>query len=630
MRFVLGLVLFMFTCTHAFANEDVDNLIGQLQQQSDLSETTKKESIGHVSILTRQDIDMLRLSNIKELLKYVRFLGYSENELGLPEAFYSPYSSKSETYLKVYIDNQPLSSPYLGSSLQFFANINLNFIDNIEIYWGLPSFTFGLGTSYTIIKLNTKKPNRENTTTLNIQGGSYGTYDANGYAAYEYDDFSYLLSVDVNHLNRKNQYKHKDFPLKRNQNTNYLYSNFTYKKNHKFTFSALKAKYDTFIGLSGTMKPTNNNLKLYNLYFAYDFVSNDNSVKFNISYSNNYAKIHDEADPILDFSQNYKITSSHKEPNDSLASMFLSKEFTTDNNTLEIGIKAQAKKYTINSLRLNNKKNIQDNSYNKERITSIYFENKYLINEKNLLVAAGIFSKYFRNSYAPDENFYGLRAGYIHNDNFWFLKTYIFYNTQPKDFYQFYNYGSFVNKIAKSESTLAYSAELGVKDEFTEGIFSYGKMNLKNKTRKNKIQLELYSFSFLYNFNIQNYIKSVLWYAKFNLGDNATFIEPEIIRRKGAFVTFFNNYEKFNFANTLSYYYYDAIDEGDYSFDTTISYNANKNLQFYIKGQNLFKSAQKGNFVTINNNINTGLPILTKGTFDLYDRVILLGVEYSF
>lgn len=621
-NFLILLILFF---SPLFSDDDINNILYQIQKQSDLSKKTKKESVGHVSVFTRDDLNKLRLTSLKELLNYVRFASYTENALGFPDPFYTTKNpAVNDMALKIYLDDRAIYSSYFGTGIQFYGKINLNFIDHIEIYWGVPSFNFGISTGYNVIKLYTKYPKRENSTTLNSFIGSYGTYDINGIAAYEYEDFGYLLSIDKANLRQKNAYLYENFPLERDLTNEYLYSKF-YTKNHQLTLSLLHGKYDNFIGFSEHIKPQENYTKFTDLYFAYNYLSDDESLKIYAGYTQGKHNSYDQGDPLITIDKNQNIDKWYAITKERLFDVHIAKLFDFDKYDLEVGLKGRYKDYKVTKNEINGINILPVQNYNKEITTSFYFENKYLFDQNNLLISSMKYDKFFRNGGVKDSSSFSARVGYIYNSNFWFSKTFAIYSKNPEGIYQFLNYVNFSKLANKKQELKAINTELGFHVNKADIALTYGLMSSKNSALSS-IDMNLYSITFNYEFDLQNSFKSAFWLYSNNYAKNTTEDTTKKLK-KGAYIALLNRYHKFDFANSLFYYSLETDEKNFFSFDTTITYNATDKLSFYIKGKNLFNDKLTQTFTK-----KASYPEEKETSVDvsMQDRVVYFGIEYSF
>lgn len=607
----------------SFSSDEIKNILYEIQKESDLSKQTKQESVGHVSVFTRSDLDKLRLTSLKELLNYVRFASYTENALGFTDPFYTTKNpAVNDMALKVYLDDRAIYSSYFGTGIQFYGKINLNFIDHIEIYWGVPSFSFGISTGYNVIKLYTKSPTRENSTSIGAYVGSYGTYGVDGISAYEYEDFGYLLSLSGGNLRQKKAYLHKDFALKRDIENEFLYTKF-YTKNHSLAFSLLRADYDNFIGFSELIKPEKNYTKLIDIYFSYNYLSDDESLKMYIGYTNGKHKSYDQGNPLIFQSENEKIYNWHAITKEELLDTHIAKVLKFDKFDFEIGFKGRYKHYKVTENKINNINILPAQDYNTEITTSLYAENKYLFNQHNLLVSSIKFDKFFRNADVKNTSSFNARLGYIYNSNLYFFKTFATYSTNLEGIYQFLNYVNFSNYAHKKQELKAINTEFGVHLDKADISLTYGLLSSKNDNEP--INLSLYSVVFNYDFDLKNSLKSSFWLHSNRYAKNITKESKRL--KKGAYVTLLNTYEKFDFANSLFYFSLDTKDKNFFSLDTTITYNATNNLLFFIKGKNLLGDRLSQTFTK-----KAYYPVKKETSVDIamYDRAVYIGFEYSF
>lgn len=627
------IIMFSFS----FAKDNIKPILETIGKEDDLSLQTKRESVGHLSVFTRQDIDRMRLRTLKDLFHFIRFMGYNENDLGLSDPLYGPYQPITESNTRVYINERALIFPYQGSGIQFFGQIGLSHIDHIEIYWGVPSFSFGIGTSATIIKLYTKEPSRENTKVIGGMVGTNGSFNGYAYSAYQYDDFSYLLSIDASHLKRKKLYYHQNYPLSRDQDGLNIFTQFDID-NHKITFNALKGKFDNFLGSSFSMTPTYNKSDFLNLYFGWDYLSDDD-LSVSVGFSHTDTKKNEEAYGFLGFIPNSLIPYSkyNSKLKENLLDVHIAKEWQLGQNSFLLGYRGRFKTYNFNKLKFNNIDSFKDFPYNKELTSSLYFENNYLLNESNLILFSGKLEQYLRNGKVKDEFSYSARLGYIHNEKNWYAKAFLFYGKNPHAYYHLKNHRFFKYEPKKQETAFAITSELGYK--FDNSNISIAIAQVRNDKQtlfnplimqtqdiKKELKLNLASLEYNYDFNELNKISSVLWVNRANWGDYRVKDEPQKVIFKGGTISLGNNFNKFSLENILSLYHDDNVNEAYWNYNIILTYKFSRKLEFFLKGENLFDDGNEMKYIRIN-------PILKTANIlnaPLYDRVVYLGMEYSF
>lgn len=631
------IILMFFSFNFSFADDILKPILESIGKEDDLSVKTKRESVGHLSVFTRQDLDRMRFRTLKDLFHYIRFMGYNENSFGLTDPLYGPYQPVTESNTRVYINERALIFPYQGSGIQFYGQIGLSHIDHVEIYWGVPSFSFGIGTSATIIKLYTKEPSRENTSVIGALVGTNSSLSGYGYTAYQYDDFSYLLSIEASHLKREKLYLHDGYPLSRDQDGVNIFTKFTID-NHNFTFNALKGKFDNFLGSSFSMKPTYNKSDLLNLYFGWDYVSDD-GITASIGVSHANTKVAERADDIMGFMPNSLIPYSKYNTNiqEDLLDIHFAKEWQIGNNSFSLGYRGRNKQYNLSKLSYNDIDVFKDFPYNNELTSSLYFENNYLLDKSNLILFSGKLEHYLRNGGVKDEFAYSARLGYIHNEENWHSKTFIFYGRNPHAYYHLKNHRFFDYPQKKQETALAVTTEL--KYKFNNSSISAAIGQVRNdkqtlfnplimQTQKinNELVLNLATIEYKHDFDELNKFSVMYWLNKANWGDYQIKNRPDKITYQGGTIALSNNFNKFSLDNILSVYQDDNVNEYYLNYNLILTYKVNRKLEFFIKGENLFDNGNETKYIRINPILKTANMI----NAPLYERVVYFGMEYSF
>ncbi|MEA3227557.1 MAG: hypothetical protein U9P38_00630, partial [Campylobacterota bacterium] len=136
--------LFIVFALNAFLNADeIDLLLSDIENKTDLSEQTKLENSGISLIYTRDDIDRMQAKYLKDILKSNATFGYNENKFGMTDPLTSgtdiPFSS---SIMRVFIDNQEITGGMFGSGIVTHGNIDLGFVDHIEIYTQSPTYEY--------------------------------------------------------------------------------------------------------------------------------------------------------------------------------------------------------------------------------------------------------------------------------------------------------------------------------------------------------------------------------------------------------------------------------------------------------------------------------------------------------
>lgn len=144
MKKVLSISILLMSFYQVLGAESIDNLLGVYAQEADLSNKTKKESAGHVTVYTRHDLDRMQVKSLSELLKNIAYFKYNEDTYGYTDLTYQDFQPSKSNSFRVYLNNYEIVTPYHGKGLTLFSQIDFGLIDHVEIYRGIPSFEFGI------------------------------------------------------------------------------------------------------------------------------------------------------------------------------------------------------------------------------------------------------------------------------------------------------------------------------------------------------------------------------------------------------------------------------------------------------------------------------------------------------
>ena len=141
---------------------------------------TKDESAGNLIVYTRDDLERMQVESLKDILKSLRGFTYLENRFGQPDILNADpitYYSKS---VRIYLNENELLTSLSGSGFIIFGDMEMDFIDHVEIYEGFPSFDIGVEPATIVIRLYTKSPKHdEGGGRVKAMLGSHGTNKEN-------------------------------------------------------------------------------------------------------------------------------------------------------------------------------------------------------------------------------------------------------------------------------------------------------------------------------------------------------------------------------------------------------------------------------------------------------------------
>lgn len=419
--FLIFILSLFFTTLNA---QDLDALLRLYKSESELSKKTKDENAGNLIIYTREDLERMQVETLQDLFKSDRYFRYIENRRGEPDPLNADPLSYSSRAIKIYLNNTELAIPIAGTGIMLFGNMEMDFIDHVEIYQGFPSFEFAIEPALVIIKLYTKTPKKDAGSRIKVLASPNGANKENIYTAdISENDIRYFLYA--NHSdNIRDKYKLEDKTLKRDTHTNHFYGSFA-KDDYKLEFNALNSKQDEFLGglPYAVPKDADKSTNYLNTSFSAKFLQ-DKTLSFQASYLYMDAEYNAEYSPAL--APSLGGYSTYNQSADSQAfTALLKKEYNLDKNTLSIGTQYRYKQFNFNDLKLDDVITPTSQKYNKEDIYSVFLEDAFSLTQSDLLSLSIMVQYYERNKDMKSESPLQLRLSYIKSTDSFLAKTFL-------------------------------------------------------------------------------------------------------------------------------------------------------------------------------------------------------------
>ncbi len=636
----------------------LSSLLGRYTQLGDLSQKTKKESAGNVIVFTRADLDRMKVKSVGELIQYIPFIRYNEDENGLINITYAPYQYGTFVPIVVYLNDKEVYAPFFVSGMQILSGIDMDYIDHVEVYLGVPTYDIGIHSSLYVIKLYTKKGFRENST---VVGSYYGTYHTNNqyiYSGKGTENNNYFLYFDRSHLNRKRAHYTSPvgntYTFSKNSDNYYFYGELD-KGNLKLYGENLWASKDNYICQSWDLTT-----KRAHSYFNYlsgggEYLSNDGTFKINAYYSYFVVKSdHKSEHPIglvvsppliLTYNNFYtKVWGDVLDTN-------VEKRLRLHNNELLLGFFGRYKHYHFDKYKtyipyIKGNVDLYVPRFNKEYLYDFYMEEKYLINPRNLFVFSSKIERHMPNGGVRNFTLFGLKGGYIYNGNNITLKGFVAYKSNPISSYLLFRQKLDGESRVSPSRTLVYTVEANYK----KGNSSYDVLLVRDENRKfiyfnghynnydKDFALNGVSLTYKYNFDPFNKIVLNGWYVR---ADNVPALHEKLSDVKnlmgsmegkdanffGGYISLFNRFGNFSLFNSLSYRGIFNDNRPSFNLCSTITYNPKDRLTIYLKGINLLNRGVTTTYIAVNP--LTG-KVSTLNHVQPIDRTVWVGVEYSF
>ena len=561
----------------------------------------------------------MQFDKLSDVLKYVKVTSFQKTRFGVNSLVLLGAVSQFPSSIRLYLNDKDLSSVYTDSPFFNYSNLSLSHIDHIEVYLGAAAIKLGNYPSSIVVKLYTKKPERENGTIIKERVYNNHSNITDIFTAQTIDENSdYLILINKNKKNDKIEFFNKQQTYE-NSTQNYAYLNYRYKYS-LFEFSYLDIKGVTFMGLStdnGPDAPNRKNLTNREYYFIYSY--DNNNYKFNFSYSSNdisYKENNKKKDGGLYLPQystimkiplpmggmkTVPLTPTFVEDNRNLKkyNFSLSKKFNTEKSHLFTSISMQLRENNLKTLNYKlNGKIIDGKNSNTIKLLKNYsavMEEQYNLNNRNLIFASLKGDKYIGDGDYKSVNNYVGRLGYISipTDRFK-LKTFLTRSYTPVTIL-----AQELTKTKNLKQTIANAVTIELNYKKGQHNFSggYGWTKLKNlitynqngATNLDKLLIAKYLMvGYKYCFDLLNKIE--LDYSKMFMKNNFSSTESIIAK----YISTFGKYDLFGgLVFNSPYEKYGVKVKSSYNVDVGINYHLNKVVTVKAKGENIFDSSSE-------------------------------------
>ncbi len=627
------LILFILYVGLASAQENIISLMKKYEETSDLSEKTKRETLGHIYVLTRKDLDIMKARTLKDILRSIPMFHYFPNRFGVYTLLNPGERAGIAIKYRLFIDNQEVSSIHTSNPFLAYDHYPLDHINHVEIYYSLGAISVSSEPSQLIIKLYTKEPERENSSSVR---GAYS----------QKSDYAGSLLITRNISNKEsflflvNQsfYNYKTVSLPNgNIYRDTLVRNFFFKyryKNLLLETGYTSSDRDIFTGFSLNSVPDKGGIKTQDFYinFASHWLA-DNSLKFVISYdvqNRDYYELNREGlfYPLQVFNPDNPVVEYNDCRKFERYSFNLEKRFNKGRNSFLTGVSFIYNRQTINRINYRLADNTVSDSYNEEKfskIISLYVEEIFQL-ERNVSIIGGLKVDRYKFYTMKSKTDYILRIGVASVlGNSVYLKGFLSRSYLLPSFFLLEN--AYENKL-EPITVYVFSSELGyqinskhkisllVQDYLAKNHYDFDK-NKKRFINGNSKRYKVLSFLYRFEPNLFNSIEVNYWLT--NQGD--TVFSPN----KGGYIKIFTEYKSFKIYNELVYkssykpLFYNFGDSIDYSI--SVSYDFFDGWTVIFKGQNLFDRSAK---------VVRAFPYGTPSSYGSYDRTIWLGISKTF
>jgi len=612
---------------------DIYNLLKKYEEVSDLSEKTKKESLGHVLVFTRKDLEIMQAYTLGDVLRLVPLYNFMPNQYGVETLMIPGRPILVPFIFKLYIDDHEVSSLHTFNPFLVYDRYPLDNIDHIEIYYTAGAISVSNEPSQVIIKLYTKVAGRENASKLRLTGSTDKSYTISFFQAKSLGkNMCYLISFSKSQLKFTEPVIHNE-TINRDQYRNNLFTKFRYFDT-QIEFSVSQVSRNGFMGLALDRAPEMAKAKSIDSYltvtqlldettkliFAYDYQNrkykeenraSDGGIRMPYYYTPGRPVIFYEED--IDF---------HK------YSVSLNKDIETGRNDLLIGTflryyKQEPEKVnyadTVQKYDITNEQFRVENFY----IASVYAEDSFLLNKHNRIIGGVKYDKYKYHG-QKSQCKTNLRVGLISflNDNVMFKgfasHSYILPSLMLVE-------ASADRKLNPVKVTI-FTGETRIKIGESKLSFTVKYYKVRNfmvisqtgiyNADRHKI---FKGYSFSYSKPLNRFINVELNYWFVAVGDF------EFSPYKGGYGRFSGEYKRVQFYADIVYKgsfkpFGEKIDEA-YNLRAAFSYKLPQDWYIKVVGENLLNSSEKVSYINA---------FGETGYFSAYPRRILFTIEKVF
>ena len=624
--------IFIILYSNILLAYDMDQMLDLYRKNSDLSEKTKDESLGHLTVYTRDDIERMQAHNLSELLNSQRSFRYNENLLGMPDVLHSDPAVYSSGVVKIFINNHEITSAFAGSGLFIYGNIDLGFVDHVEIYEGSTSSSVSTEPAIVTIKLYSKDPAREAGT--NIQGyvASRGSHHENISHSGVSNDLKYYVYVS-NTNNNRTEYQHDNHTLSRDNKNVHALATIDYK-NIKIGAEYIDHKLDSFLSLSVFATPKQSDIKydLQRLSSTITFLDDD-SLKLSLSFVriNEYLNFNTDGTIRRTGPPNIFLPtdSLHSKDTDDVYNVKLEKELTYNKNNLIFGAEYM-KKHLHDTVSYSN--GVLDTTpvFVDNSIYSLYAQDDYMLFENQIITASFKHNRYENKSDADQKTFSTnqIRLGYIATSQTSMFKVFVSEMELPTEQAVLTSVDNARIEILRiRDLSLEYNKHIGnnlfgVSLEYLQNENSTLVLSRNNTTKR---YYDNYSGSLTYDYKFDGFNK---FHSMFYLNQyyNPANLEQETV--EGANFRLLNSWKKFDFYNEANYYHIRDTQVKGINYNLGVRYKVTSTLVFSMKGKNIFDSAAKSKYDYLH--MNGFTPEIKSFYISPIDRTVTLGMEYTF
>lgn len=625
MRKWLFVSLSLLGCSiNAFGDSSIEGLLNTIEKKSDLSEKTKLENSGFSTIYTRNDLDMMQVKYLSDIYKYTMD-GYRTSRYGLPDPLtYGPVPFSS-SMIRVFIDDQEITTAMYGSGMVILGDLDLGFADHIEVYNLSTSFVYSSEPTSTLIRIFSKKADRDAGGSVKGIVTSRGGSTQNVQYIGKENETDYLARISSSYDKRK-EYETSKEDLDRDVKR---YNLFTSIKDdtQSVLINASKTNKGGWVGPSADASLDTSKIESEDSHIGYSKTFDD--IKFSLAYDGlkDHARYQDSP---LFYQKGVPINSIESKATSSALSAELKYNTTLGDHHIITGAKYRYKMIKFDMMQMNGVDVPQD-GHTRQSIGSLFVEDSYAFADNIVGTLGAQSSNVDNNGGYENEDVQMLRAGITYTNDQWTSKSFIFHT---ESYIEPYLIGSFYMKSAYPEKMTLDSIAQEFKYEDGPSLYEffisyawiqdapYVNANMRVDTA-DATTTHLSSYlQYTYHYDAINKITLAYRYKEIDhAGYHQEFRNHQVILRNQ------NRYHKFDFFEEMFVTRSEYYDNTGFDLTLGVRYNISDNLIVSLKGQNLLNKAEKQTLSRFDFTTFTPMEPLK---IPIQERIVMLGVEWLF
>ena len=609
---------------NSFCDSSIEGLLNTIEKKNDLSEKTKLENSGFSTIYTRNDLDMMQVKYLSDILKYT-IDGYRSSRYGLPDPLtYGPVPFASNL-MRVFIDDQEITTAMYGSGIVVLGDLDLGFADHIEVYNLSTSFVYSSEPTSVLIRIFTKKADRDGhgsfQSTVTSRGGSTQNVQYIG----KENNTDYLARFSASNDKRKEYETSKDDLNRDVKRGNVLTS--IKDDTQSILINASKTNKGGWIGPSADASLDTSKITSEDAHVGYSKTFED--LKFSMAYDG--LKDHTlYKDTPLFYYNGVPIRSIEDKSHSTALSTELKYDTSIGDHHLISGVKYSDKIISFDSVQMNGTE-IPKNGLTSQSVGSLFVEDSYAFTDTLVGTLGAQTSQIYNSGNYGNDDAQMLRAGITYTNDQWTSKSFFFHT---ESYIEPYLVGSFYMKSAYPKNQILDSLAQEFKYEDGPSLYeffvSYAwiknapfvNMNLRVDTADG-LSTEFSSYlQYTYNYDTLNKITLAYRYKDIDhAGYHEEYRNHQIVLRNQ------NRYNRFDFFEEMFITRSEHYNDTGYDLTLGIRYNISENVIISLKGQNLLDKGEKQYISRFNFSTMTPMESLS---IPVQERVVMLGFEWLF